>query len=175
MGGLCRRRCAFSFAVTSFYFAAGGTAGVSTLGGKIEELARARDPGLSGGGPVRGRRTLYADGVVGLVLLGLWLFAIFDVISTDSSMCRNLPKSVWLIVVIILPEVGSIPWLLLGRPELGGFRPGDTTMPTSRRPVGPEDAPAFQSRSEELSRRLEEWDADQERRRADLSTKNLGA
>jgi len=118
---------------------------------------------------------LYADGVVGLVLLGLWLFAIFDVISTDSPMCRNLPKGMWLIVVIILPDIGSITWLLLGRPELAGFRPGDTTMRTSRRPVGPEDAPSFQSRSEELNRRLEEWEADQERRRANLSTRDLGA
>lgn len=118
---------------------------------------------------------LYADGVVGLVLLGLWLFAIFDVISTDSSLCRNLPKGVWLIVVIILPDIGSIAWLLLGRPEFAAFRPGDTTMRTSRRPVGPEDAPAFQSRSEELNRRLEEWEADQERRRADLSSRGLGA
>ena len=33
---------------------------------------------------------LYADGLVGLLLLGLWLFAIFDVIATDAALCRNL-------------------------------------------------------------------------------------
>ncbi|MDQ6784545.1 MAG: DUF3995 domain-containing protein [Actinomycetota bacterium] len=35
---------AFSFAATSFYFAAGGMTGVGTLGGKIEELAHTRPP-----------------------------------------------------------------------------------------------------------------------------------
>ena len=118
---------------------------------------------------------LYADGVVGLVLLGLWLFAIFDVISTDAALCRNLPKGVWLMVVLFLPDVGSIAWLLLGRPEFAGFRPGDTTMRTSRRPVGPEDAPSYRSRSEELNRRLEEWEADQQRRGAELQSRDLGA
>ena len=33
----------FAFALTSFYFAAGGTTGLSTLGGVIEEKALARD------------------------------------------------------------------------------------------------------------------------------------
>lgn len=35
---------AFAFAAVSFYWAAGGTLGLSTLGVRIEQLARARDP-----------------------------------------------------------------------------------------------------------------------------------
>jgi len=42
---------AFSFAVTSFYFAAGGTAGMSTLGGKIES---SRAPATQGSSPSSG-------------------------------------------------------------------------------------------------------------------------
>lgn len=37
----------FAFALVSFYWAAGGTTGVSTLGGSIEEQALARDPTLA--------------------------------------------------------------------------------------------------------------------------------
>ncbi len=37
---------AFVFAAVSFYWGAGGTALVSTLGGRIEELALARDPAI---------------------------------------------------------------------------------------------------------------------------------
>lgn len=37
---------AFAFAAVSFYWGLGGTAGVSTLGGQIEELALARDPSI---------------------------------------------------------------------------------------------------------------------------------
>lgn len=60
-------------------------------------------------------------GIVGLVVLGLWLYAIYDVITTDESMVRNLPKMVWLLLVIFLGVIGSLAWLLLGRPQADQF------------------------------------------------------
>jgi hypothetical protein len=90
---------------------------------------------------------LQIDGAVGLVLLGLWVYCLCDVIATDSSLTRHLPKFTWLFVVIILSFVGCVLWLILGRPERAGWRPGDTTV---RRPFstrftvrGPEDDPAY--------------------------------
>ena len=61
---------------------------------------------------------LYADGLFGLLLLGLWLFCLFDVITTDEALCRNLPKIVWLIIVLLLPDIGSLAWLIAGRPRV---------------------------------------------------------
>jgi hypothetical protein len=116
---------------------------------------------------------LYTDGVVGLLLLGLWLFAIFDVIATDSALCRNLPKALWLILVIIIPDVGSIAWLVLGRPVNAGYRPGDTTYRAPRRAIGPEDSPAYLSRSEELDRQLDVWEAEQRRKEIELKAREL--
>src|SRR5205814_928541 len=79
----------------------------------------------------------------GLVLLGLWLYCIFDVISTDESLARNLPKTMWLLIVIFLPDVGSLAWLMLGRPLYAGWRPGDTTVRQPRAARGPEDHPGW--------------------------------
>lgn len=114
---------------------------------------------------------LEIDGIAGLVLLGLWLFAIFDVIATDSAVCRNLPKGLWLLLVIILPDVGAIAWLLLGRPQGTRYSPGSTDYRTTRAPVGIEDSNEWATRSRELDRRLDEWEAQQqrseERRKAD--------
>lgn len=115
---------------------------------------------------------LEAGGVVSLVLIALWLFALFDVISTDASMCRNLPKMFWLTIVLFLPDVGSIAWLLLGRPERAGWRPGDTTIREARRIVGPEDSnqwsPARRieatSSAPDRERRMAELDAELDRR-----------
>jgi hypothetical protein len=58
---------------------------------------------------------LFFDGAFGLVLLGLWLFCIIDVITTPEGQSRNLPKLLWLLIVIILPDVGSLAWLIAGR------------------------------------------------------------
>ena len=38
--------CALLYAAVSFYWAAGGTAGLGTIGGQLEELGRARDPAI---------------------------------------------------------------------------------------------------------------------------------
>jgi hypothetical protein len=92
-----------------------------------------------------------AEGVFGLLLFALWIYCILDVIATDNSLMRNLPKPLWLILVIMLPDVGSIAWIILGRPERAGFWPGDTRR---RRPWsanwvarGPDDDPTFTPRS----------------------------
>lgn len=60
---------------------------------------------------------LYLDGLLGVVTLGLWIFCLVDVITTDESSCRNLPKGLWLLLVLVVPLVGSIIWLVAGRPQ----------------------------------------------------------
>jgi hypothetical protein len=86
---------------------------------------------------------LFEEGLVPLLLLGLWIYCIFDVIAGDDVLIRNLPKGMWLLIVIFLPDVGSLAWLLLGRPLYAGWRPGDTTRRAPRRVVGPEDRDDF--------------------------------
>lgn len=60
---------------------------------------------------------LYFDGIAGLVVLGLWLFCVLDVITTDEASVRNLPKMTWVIIVIFLFDIGAIIWLIAGRPQ----------------------------------------------------------
>jgi hypothetical protein len=86
---------------------------------------------------------LFEEGLIPLLLLGLWIYCIFDVIASDDVLIRNLPKGMWLLIVIFLPDVGSLAWLLLGRPLYAGWRPGDTTRRAPRRVVGPEDRDDF--------------------------------
>ena len=86
-----------------------------------------------------------AFGVVPLILLALWLYCIFDVIASDEVLIRNLPKGLWLVIVIFLPDIGSLAWLLLGRPLYAGWRPGDTTRRPPKPVIGPEDRDDFPS------------------------------
>ena len=114
---------------------------------------------------------LFGDGVVGLALLVLWIFCILDVISTEEVLCRNLPKYVWLLIVIILPDVGSIAWLLLGRPAGAGFRLGSQVgvYKPQKRAIGPEDSPDFLASMER--KRLESWEQELKRREEELRRK----
>ena len=123
------------------------------------------------------------DGIVGLLLLGVWLFAIFDVISTDNASVRNLPKPLWLLLVIVLPDVGAIAWLFLGRPVragatgptgsagTGGARPAATPVRRPRvrpRPSAREEEAEFRARIEARDRMLAQW-AEEDRRKAESS------
>lgn len=54
-------------------------------------------------------------GVFGLIMIAVWLFCIVDVITTPAASVRNLPKLVWVLIVIVLVDVGSIAWLVAGR------------------------------------------------------------
>lgn len=66
---------------------------------------------------------LYMDGVFGLVVLALWIFCLVDVITTHESLCRNLPKGGWLLIVLLLPAIGSLLWLVAGRPQAAADLP----------------------------------------------------
>lgn len=111
---------------------------------------------------------LYADGALGLALLGLWIFCLLDVITTDPVLCRNLPKPVWVVIVLLLPDVGSVAWLLAGRPRTAPTRPGglpykgNTGRPASPPAANPDDDAEFlrqvRRRAEEQRRRAREAD-----------------
>ena len=88
---------------------------------------------------------LAGGGLIAALLLALWIYCIFDVIAAEEVLVRNLPKFTWLIIVIILADIGALAWLALGRPAYAGWRPGDTESRGPRRVVGPEDMPGFQS------------------------------
>jgi hypothetical protein len=44
------------------------------------------------------------------------VFCLIDVIAMEEYRMRNLPKGAWLLIVLLVPTVGSIAWLVAGRP-----------------------------------------------------------
>jgi hypothetical protein len=109
-----------------------------------------------------------AEGVVFVALFLFWLWALLDCIATDAAFCRNLPKVVWIILVLILADIGAFAWLLLGRPERSSWRPGSTDYSKPRRPIALEDSPRYSEtpivtdrRSAELDEQLARWEREQ--------------
>jgi hypothetical protein len=52
----------------------------------------------------------------GVVVFVLWVYCLVDVIGSRDDGIRNLPKWAWIVLVLLFPLVGSIAWLVAGRP-----------------------------------------------------------
>jgi Phospholipase_D-nuclease N-terminal len=119
---------------------------------------------------------LLFDGALGVIALGVWIFCIIDVITTPDGGTRNLPKLAWLLIVVLLVDIGSIAWLVAGRNWTG--QPADVTrkgarsafpppaVRTPRRATNPDDDEEFlaslRARAEEQRRRAREGERGEE-------------
>ena len=76
-----------------------------------------------------------------LLSIALTVYAVVDCIQTDEPRVRNLPKLLWILLILVFPVVGPIAWLVAGRPQRGpaGRRPTSRPQP----PRGPDDDPDF--------------------------------
>jgi hypothetical protein len=61
-------------------------------------------------------------GVIGIALVFIWIYCLYDVVTTHDALVRNLPKIAWFVIVLLLPDLGSILWLCFGRPRLQSQR-----------------------------------------------------
>ncbi|MGI9156232.1 MAG: PLD nuclease N-terminal domain-containing protein [Marmoricola sp.] len=69
------------------------------------------------------------EALVGLVTVALWIFSLVDVVGTDESRMRHLPKLWWLLIVLFFPLAGSVAWLVAGRPEQGSAARNPRAVP----------------------------------------------
>ena len=104
-----------------------------------------------------------------LVVVGM-VFAIVDIIMRDQSQVKHLPKTMWLILVILLPLLGTILWFAIGRewperqsaPRPPQFAPWASEPPAP--PTAPRDARSTEQQLADLEREIEE-----DRLRAELA------
>ena len=126
------------------------------------------------------RRVIRLYGLFFLINIGLLVIALIDCLSTDEYAVRNLPKAVWVFIILLFSPIGPIVWFVAGRPQResvgrgGSWRPG-RGFPEAERPgrqVAPDDAPDFLRRVERSRREDEEmfkkWEADLRKREEDL-------
>jgi Phospholipase_D-nuclease N-terminal len=57
-------------------------------------------------------------GIVGIAVLVVWIYCLYDVITTEDALVRNLPKIAWFVIVLVLFDLGAILWLAFGRPRI---------------------------------------------------------
>ena len=115
--------------------------------------------------------------LLAVVTFCLFVYCLVEVIQTPETSMRNLPKVVWLLLVLFFPFVGSVAWLVAGRPEGG---PRRAAAYERHAPEFPEyDRPGRAAavdpgRDEEFLRQVRER-AEQQRRRHDQQRRARGS
>lgn len=103
--------------------------------------------------------------ILSLLVIALMVAALVDIIRREDGQVRYLPKFAWIIIVILLPLIGSLLWFAIGREysesglRIPRMRPA--TRPTYR-PEPTPAAPPVDTRTTEqqiadLDREIEEW------------------
>ncbi|GAA3599521.1 hypothetical protein GCM10022198_24760 [Klugiella xanthotipulae] len=90
-------------------------------------------------------RLLFVGAVVGVIFT---LYALVDAAMSDPKRARGVNKSIWVVVIAVLPVVGGILWFTMGRGQIH-----------SARPLAPDDDPAFTRttvRDAELDKRIQD-------------------
>lgn len=105
-----------------------------------------------------------------ILVIALMVGALVDIIKRDDSQVRYLPKMAWVVIVILLPLIGSLLWFAIGREyseaglRIPRMRPA--ARPTSMRPdpvpAAPVDARSTEQQIADLDREIEEWRLRQE-------------
>lgn len=95
--------------------------------------------------------------VLAAVVVAFTVYALIDLLMTERSRVRALNKPLWAVIIILLPLIGGLLWITLGKSRGQG---GGSRL------IAPDDDPAFlqglgQDReAEERIRRLEQELAD---------------
>jgi hypothetical protein len=105
-----------------------------------------------------------------VVLLALYVYTIVDVALRDRARVRRLPKAAWMLVVVVLPVVGSALWFALGRTR--GATPPAASAPDPGAPDTQAQLDALQREIDaaDRARRIHRLEQELERRRGSGGT-----
>ncbi|ATO14611.1 hypothetical protein CO540_12895 [Micromonospora sp. WMMA2032] len=111
-----------------------------------------------------------------LAQIVLAVCALISCLSAEDGQVKALPRTVWVLVILFFPLVGSIAWFVAGRERPAGsagvLGSGSPAAP-ARRPLAPDDDPDFLASLDKRSRdedqeRLRTWEEDLRRREQEL-------
>ena len=74
-----------------------------------------------------------------IVPVVLAIYCLVQVAQSRADLVRTLPRWAWVLVILLVPVLGPIAWLVVGRPQ----RRRGPKRPQRSRPVAPDDDPDF--------------------------------
>ncbi|MFB4353632.1 PLDc N-terminal domain-containing protein [Microbacterium sp. LS_15] len=101
-----------------------------------------------------------------LLVIALMVGALVDIIRREDSQVRFLPKMAWIIIVILLPLIGSLLWFAIGReyseaglriPRMRAAATPSAPRRADPMPAVPVDTRSTEEQIADLDREIEEW------------------
>lgn len=75
-----------------------------------------------------------------VIAVALTVFAFVDAVFFDRLRVRGVPKPAWFVIILVVPIVGALLWLFVGRGPRGA---GGSNGGRRRGPIAPDDDPDF--------------------------------
>lgn len=89
-----------------------------------------------------------------ILSVAIAIFALADCIQTEDDKVRGLPKWAWIVLIVLIPWIGPITWLIVGKDRTGGTRGGPgRSGPQRGGPLAPDEDPEFLRKLDEDIRR----------------------
>jgi hypothetical protein len=73
-----------------------------------------------------------------VITIGIQLYGLIDCAQREDHEVRSLPRWGWILIILFVPTIGSIAYLVAGRPK----RPGNGGR-KPKRTIAPDDDPDF--------------------------------
>ncbi|HEX7352380.1 PLD nuclease N-terminal domain-containing protein [Brachybacterium sp.] len=89
-----------------------------------------------------------ARGIIAVLSIALTVFALADCVQTEDEKVRGLPKWAWIVLIVLIPWVGPITWLFVGKERSSG-----TGRQQRKGPTAPDEDPDFLRQLDEDIRR----------------------
>lgn len=107
-----------------------------------------------------------------VVAIALLVYALIDCLQTDSARFRSLNRVAWIAIIVLLPLIGPILWLAIGKVR---ERPQRRAAAPPSRPLAPDDDPEFlrhlRDSDAKHEKMLNQWEADLRQREAEIQRK----
>ena len=85
-----------------------------------------------------------------ILSIALTIYALADCLQTEDAKVKGIPRWGWILLIVLLPWIGPITWLVVGKDRSGGER---DDRPRRSGPLAPDEDPEFLRRLDEDIRR----------------------
>ena len=94
-----------------------------------------------------------ARGILAVLSIALTVFALADCVQTQDDKVRGVPKWAWIVLIVLIPWVGPLTWLFVGKERSWGRGCSGSPGPRRDGPLAPDEDPEFLRKLDEDIRR----------------------